>query len=339
MAKSNPLDVLRRGLKALQKRHASRREKLLAQVKAKTISSEDEYWLDHDGNAVEETQVLDILERASDYEKAYAQLDDKLKAAVQRLREFAGDIVKISRKRKRRCHVHQFLKVSNKFQETEKEDKAQEQKVQVKEKATPIFTKKENATLAQRIEILDWHHKNGKNQKGTAAHFDKCYPNLKLTQPLISKWLKDEGKWRKQWGESRVGERDSKRIRQVSHLEVEEMMDLWVSKAMEKKILLTGEVLRVKWKAFAELVGIPEDERLNLSEGWLGRFKARHGLKEIRRHGEAASADLATVEQERCRIQELIAKYGYKLQDIFNMDETGMFYGHVPYTLLGFQLS
>ena len=30
----------------------------------------------------------------------------------------------------------------------------------------PAFAKKENATLAQRIEILDWHHKNGQNQLG-----------------------------------------------------------------------------------------------------------------------------------------------------------------------------
>jgi hypothetical protein len=35
----------------------------------------------------------------------------------------------------------------------------------------PIFTKKENATLAHRIKILDWHDKNGKNQSATAWHF------------------------------------------------------------------------------------------------------------------------------------------------------------------------
>jgi len=39
-----------------------------------------------------------------------------------------------------------------------------------------------------------------------------------------------------------------------------EMMELWVTKAMQDKIQLTGEVLQQKWKAFADLVGIPEDE-------------------------------------------------------------------------------
>ena len=46
-------------------------------------------------------------------------------------------------------------------------------------------------------------------------------------------------------------------------------------------IALTGEVLRQKWMVFADMVGVPDDERLNLSEGWLTSFKARHGLKDM----------------------------------------------------------
>jgi Tc5 transposase DNA-binding domain len=111
------------------------------------------------------------------------------------------------------------------------------------------------------------------------------------------------------------------------------MMYLWVSKAMSDGILLTGEVLRQKWNRFADLVGVPQDERLNLSNGWLGRFKDRNGLREMKRHGEAGSADVGTVEWERKRIQELIKKYGYELHDIFNMDKTGLFYGYLPISM------
>jgi len=197
--------------------------------------------------------------------------------------------------------------------------------------APPVFVKKENATLAQRIQILDWHHKNGKNQTATAKHFDPIYPNLQLKQPLLSRWLKDEAEWREQWAQAGTKcNRNVKRVRQTEHPQVSEMMDLWVSKAMNDKILLTGEVLRQKWNAFATLVGIPEDERLKLSDGWLTRFKDRMGLKEMKRHGEAASSTAETVEKERKRIQELIEEYGYELRDIFNMDESGLFYGYAP---------
>lgn len=108
------------------------------------------------------------------------------------------------------------------------------------------------------------------------------------------------------------------------------MMHLWVSKAMGDGILITGEVLRQKWNVFADLIGIPEDERLKLSNGWLGRFKVRNGLTQMKRHGEAASTSAETVKHERKWIQALIQKYGYKLHDIFNMDETGLFYGYEP---------
>lgn len=49
----------------------------------------------------------------------------------------------------------------------------------------------------------------------------------------------------------------------------------------------------------------------------------RYGLKEIRRHGEAASVDQDAVMAERRRVQEILAKYEQK--NIFNFDETGLF--------------
>ncbi|ESK82225.1 major centromere autoantigen b [Moniliophthora roreri MCA 2997] len=102
---------------------------------------------------------------------------------------------------------------------------------------------------------------------------------------------------------------------------------------MHDGILLTGDILRGKWKEFADLVGIPQDERLELSSGWLDKFKKRNGLKMHKRHGEAVSSSPIAIENEHKRIQEIIdrlMKQGYKLQDIFNMDETGLFYVMTP---------
>ena len=75
-------------------------------------------------------------------------------------------------------------------------------------------------------------------------------------------------------------------------------MDLWVLEAMSNNILLTGEVPCQKWTRFANLVGIPEEDRLKLSNGWLAWFKARHSLKEFKHHGEAASASTESAETE-----------------------------------------
>ncbi|KAF8237455.1 hypothetical protein L208DRAFT_1247234, partial [Tricholoma matsutake] len=69
-----------------------------------------------------------------------------------------------------------------------------------KKDEAPVFTKKENATLVQYIEILDWYHAN--NQLKTAKQFDKLYPNLKIKQPLVSSWAKNEERWDEEWVQS-----------------------------------------------------------------------------------------------------------------------------------------
>ena len=137
--------------------------------------------------------------------------------------------------------------------------------------------KKENATLAQQIEVLDWYHKHKQGQTKTAEHFASIYPNLQIKQPLISSWLRDEAKWRAQWQETNCqSDWTAKRVRQMEHPEVSEMLDLWVSKAMADRTLLTREVLRQKWNTFADLVGVLADERSKLSNGWLAQFKERN---------------------------------------------------------------
>jgi hypothetical protein len=131
----------------------------------------------------------------------------------------------------------------------------------------------------------------------TAKQFDKLYPNLKIKQPLVSSWVKDEEKWHEEWAQSGAAQ-SAKHTHQTQHPEVTEMMDLWVLKAMADGIQLMGEVLCQKWTKFADLVRIPQDNCLNLSEGWLTCFKARNNLKQFKRHGEAGSVDAETVERK-----------------------------------------
>jgi hypothetical protein len=44
---------------------------------------------------------------------------------------------------------------------------------------------------------------------------------------------------------------------------------------------------------------------------------------------------LETAKREKQHIQELVEKEGVELQDLFNMDGTGLFYGQAPVFCLG----
>jgi len=63
-----PLEILRKGLKVLTNHIKLRKDTLQAQLaEARSISSEDEQWLDYDANLVDEQCILDALEDAPDW--------------------------------------------------------------------------------------------------------------------------------------------------------------------------------------------------------------------------------------------------------------------------------
>lgn len=178
-----------------------------------------------------------------------------------------------------------------------------------------------SAAFGQKLEILDWHHANGSNQTKSVLNFKPKYPELNLSQPVISRWLKNEVDIRK--NAEYLGTK-AKRTVQFQQPVLNEAIELWVIQACEAGLSLTGDVIRQKYQAFANEFHIPQEERTHLSNGWLGRFKARTKLREYCQHGEAASTSQAVVEKERERCRDVNA--AYSLEDQFNMDETGLFY-------------
>ncbi|EIC06936.1 CENP-B protein, partial [Microbacterium laevaniformans OR221] len=63
------------------------------------------------------------------------------------------------------------------------------------------------------------------------------------------------------------------------------------------------------------------------SEGWLSRFKKRHSIKHYTRHGEASSITV-DVEEEMKALRTIAGEYDE--EDIYNMDETGLFWKLSP---------
>ena len=61
---------------------------------------------------------------------------------------------------------------------------------------------------------------------------------------------------------------------------------------------------------------------------WLEKWKATNGIRETRITGEADDVSIPTVKSWIKRIPELAR--GYKLEDIWNMDELGLFFKFLP---------
>ena len=67
------------------------------------------------------------------------------------------------------------------------------------------------------------------------------------------------------------------------------------------------------------------------SDGWLWRWHWRFNIaNSVRLHGEAAQVDLKIAEEQMEELRSQIVAKGYKHSNIFNMDETGLFYKAIP---------
>lgn len=152
--------------------------------------------------------------------------------------------------------------------------------------------------MAQKNEVLDWFHANGRNQSKTARHIDKKWPDLEIKQPKVSDWVKKEQSIWDLHSDNPVVAKTLHRVRLVKHSEADEAVSMWVSQALENGVTVTGEVIQEKWQHFAASLNIPGSEWLHLSEGWLSQFKERNGLHERKKHGEAGSQNVATADAE-----------------------------------------
>ncbi|KAK8768126.1 hypothetical protein V5799_005093, partial [Amblyomma americanum] len=84
-----------------------------------------------------------------------------------------------------------------------------------------------------------------------------------------------------------------KRLRTSAHPEMETAVSTWIKDVRSRNIPLSGPIIAAKAADFANQMGISD---FNASEGWLSRFKARHGLTFKNVCGEAAAVDKETCE-------------------------------------------
>ena len=87
---------------------------------------------------------------------------------------------------------------------------------------------------------------------------------------------------------------------------------------MEKAILL-----------FKEMYPSSTDN-FKASKGWLHSFKNRHGIRQLTLQGELLSADPSAANDFKAFLSEFVEQQGFSLHQIFNADETGLYWCLLP---------
>jgi hypothetical protein len=181
-------------------------------------------------------------------------------------------------------------------------------------------------TNAERKEICEMHVKNpSMTQQELGAWAVSQYKLEKpLTQGAISKILKRKSDFLGASGAAL----HIKRHASVSCPALDAALATWVLQCQQNKVSITGDVIKAKARRFATLMKIPEEEHPTFSTGWLCAFQKRHRFKSFKQYGEASSAPADAVYRGRQELIDIINNFD--LKDVYNIDETGLFFRMAP---------
>lgn len=176
-------------------------------------------------------------------------------------------------------------------------------------------------------EVCEYMLANPTAKHGAVALFfnEKYNGKLNIDRTTITKIWQNREKWLAVLLNSQTSHIFRQRSTQFP--ELDKALQIWTSQAVAAGLPLTDVILQQKGMELAKMLNIEEDQ-LKFTNGWVWRFKQRNGLQKVNFSGEANSAPLATLPEERVRLRALLAKYDK--EDIYNADETGLFFRMEP---------
>lgn len=118
------------------------------------------------------------------------------------------------------------------------------------------------------------------------------------------------------------------RVRSGNWPEIEKILWEWQLRIEQEGGVTTGDILQHKakqiWLRHPQYKEQPCPE---FSIRWLEGFKQRHNIKARTRHGEAGSVPASTEDEMRA-LQTVAGEF--KEEDVYNMDETGLYWKMLP---------
>jgi len=152
---------------------------------------------------------------------------------------------------------------------------------------------------------------------------------------MLSTWLKQSDEIKAKFLSGNI-EPARKKARGPKLPEVETALLTWFKCKREQNLPVDGEMIRLKGHEFALELGVdPAD--CAFSNGWLERFKVRHNIVCKKVSGEANSVDQNNTDVTRWhdRMKSILADTAP--EDIFNADETAIFFRALPDWTLEFK--
>lgn len=186
-------------------------------------------------------------------------------------------------------------------------------------------------SLEIKIAILD-HLAKGKGSTDVGKHFgfgESTIRAIKKNEVLIRQSVISGTK---------LSSKLSSYSRNVLVEKTEKALVIWIDDLTKKRIPLDGPLIKNKALRFYEQLKQLEPStstahsgtEFSASTGWLTGFLKRNAFHNVKITGEIASADEVTARHYPEQLAKIIEDGGYCSDQIFNADETGLFWKKMP---------
>ncbi|KAF0746713.1 tigger transposable element-derived protein 1-like [Aphis craccivora] len=183
-------------------------------------------------------------------------------------------------------------------------------------------------TLVQKIEILD-KIKSGDTVASLARKYE-------MNESSVREIRKNEVAIRRSVMESApISSKTCFITRDVMVEKTEKALNIWIEDQTQKKVPLSSIIIREKAKQLhqhftSSSKGDSENSSFLASKGWFEKFKNRCNLHNVKLVGESASADHLAAKNFPIELKNVIEQGGYTPEQVFNADETGLFWKRMP---------
>lgn len=179
-----------------------------------------------------------------------------------------------------------------------------------------MSSKKHTLTLNEKVQIIELSEKEKVSAKELTIRF-KCgktqvYSVLQNKEKIMNDWVTENGSRRR-------------KLKTTGNEKINEAVWEWFVAARAKNLPISGPILQSQALEVAKSLNITT---FKASSGWLDSFKSRHGIVWNQVCGEAKDVDQSVVSDWKEKLPSLVE--GYDPKNIFNGDESGLFFRALP---------
>ncbi|XP_066153520.1 tigger transposable element-derived protein 6-like [Euwallacea fornicatus] len=177
--------------------------------------------------------------------------------------------------------------------------------------------KKRFITLKEKIELINIAEKDNLSVRKLAEKF-------KIGKSQAAEILQKKEKFRKMWQSGDSLGQKLNRLKNVPQKIDKECLD-WFSRIRSQNIPISGSLIKAKAKEIACKL---KYEQFSASNGWLEKWRKRHNISFKSISGESADVNPQDVSEFLQKLPSLFL--GYRPQDIYNADESGLYFRALP---------